>query len=88
MGLIRLLVFAGVAYLAYRAARSLLLPGPGGGGRTENRQIDDVMVKCPECGIYFPGRQGVPGAGEQAGQFFCGGKCRAAFRDKVRRDQP
>jgi YHS domain-containing protein len=79
--MIRLIVFALLAYLAYRLARRWLTPGPGprradGGGAG---RIDDVMVKDPHCGSYFPRRDGISTRHDGQELLFCSRDCRDKF---------
>ena len=77
----RLIAFALIAYVAYRLARRWIF------GRTRSTpvngtdlgRIDDVMVKDPQCGAYFPRRDGV--ALQHAGRdlLFCSRDCRDRF---------
>jgi YHS domain-containing protein len=78
---VRLLLLILIAYLAYRAVklwlgRILEVPGEEGSGPGK---IDDVMIKDPVCGIYFPQREGVEL--RQGGQIyrFCSTACRERF---------
>lgn len=77
----RLLLLIIIAYLAYRAAklwvmRHLQAPGQND---AHHPSIDDLMVKDPVCGIYFPQREGVElkRGGQQF--LFCSAACRDRF---------
>jgi uncharacterized protein len=80
--MLRLLILVGLGVLLYRLFKSGLesgqrrAPMPGQG----SRQVDDVMVQDPQCGIYFPRREGV--SLSIAGQelFFCSGACRDQYQ--------
>ena len=77
----KLLLLALIAYLAYRAVKSwvmrnLQVPGQAG---TNAAEIDDVMVKDPVCGIYFPKREGVPLRHGGQTLMFCSDQCRDRF---------
>jgi YHS domain-containing protein len=85
MKLILLLI---IAYLAYRAAKSWVmrnLQAPDQNGSRHPR-IDDVMVKDPVCGIYFPQREGV--ALKRGGQtlLFCSASCRDRFLEELKEE--
>ena len=77
----RLVAVALIAYVGYRLvrrwisgrSRSTPVNGPDLG------RIDDVMVKDPQCGAYFPRRDGV--ALQHAGRdlLFCSRDCRDRF---------
>lgn len=77
----RLLLLIIIAYLAFRVIKSwvirnLQVPGP-----TDSRhpEIDDVMVKDPVCGIYFPRREGVRLRHGDQTHVFCSTACRDRF---------
>ena len=82
----RLLLLMIIAYLAYRAVKSwvvrnLQVPGQDS---PANPRIDDVMVKDPVCGVYFPQREGVEL--RHGGQLyvFCSTDCRDRFLEERR----
>ena len=77
----KLLLLIIIAYLAYRAAKSWVmrnLKAPGQNGSRHPR-IDDVMVKDPVCGIYFPQREGVTLSRGGQTFLFCSTACRDRF---------
>ncbi len=77
----KLLLLIIIAYLAYRAGKSWLmrnLQGPTQKG-SHPPSIDDVMVKDPVCGIYFPQREGVEWQHGGATHVFCSTTCRDRF---------
>ncbi len=90
MGLIgtlaRYLLIALAVWALYRLLRRLMT-GTGGGqaGRAAGpkdraaREIMDVMVQDPQCGVYFPRHEALriqTAAGER---FFCSEVCRDAY---------
>ena len=77
----KLLLLLIIAYLAYRAAKSWVmrnLQAPGQNGARHPR-IDDLMVKDPVCGIYFPQREGVTLSRGGQTFLFCSATCRDRF---------
>jgi YHS domain-containing protein len=81
---VKLLLLIIIAYLAYRAGKSWLLrtlqgPAQNGSGRP---RIDDVMVKDPVCGIYFPQREGVELNHGGKTYVFCSTACRDRFLEE------
>jgi YHS domain-containing protein len=85
---VKLLLLIIIAYLAYRAGKSWVmrnLQAPGQKGSSQPR-IDDLMVKDPVCGIYFPQREGV--ALKRGGQtfLFCSTACRDRFLEEPERE--
>ncbi|MBW2010786.1 MAG: hypothetical protein JRI32_03825 [Deltaproteobacteria bacterium] len=78
----RLLIFIGLVYLCYRALKSRLFPAASMGNkgfRYNVRNIDDVMVKDPYCGVYFPKRDGIPLNVDGKNLYFCSNECRDKF---------
>ena len=78
---VKLLLLIVIVYLAYRAVKAWLLRNlqvPGQNGSIAPK-VDDVMVKDPVCGVYFPRREGV--ALRHKGQVinFCSEACRDRF---------
>lgn len=75
-----LLLIAGI--IIYRFAKAWLKkqhadrPRATGSARG---QIDDVMVQDPQCGVYFPRRDGVPLSYRGQDLLFCSEKCKQAF---------
>lgn len=43
---------------------------------------DDLMIKDPECGVYFPQRQGVSLKMDGQTLYFCSEKCRDDYKGK------
>lgn len=79
----KLLLLVVVVYLVYRAVKSwvrnLQVPGRNG---SPNLRIDDVMVKDPVCGIYFPRREGVELRHGGQTYVFCSTACRDRFLEE------
>ena len=77
--IIRFAVICLVIYVAYRVARRLLSrPSPRVDRRDADR-IDDVMVKDPQCGVYFPLRDGVTLKRPDQELHFCSRECRDRY---------
>jgi hypothetical protein len=79
--MIRIIVLLVLGYLAYRLVkrwvRGKLIPGRMNGRTVE--KIDDVMVKDPQCGAYFPQRDGVTLKSGGRDLLFCSPKCRDSY---------
>jgi hypothetical protein len=45
----------------------------------ETGRIDDVMVKDPQCGAYFPRRDGIALKSAGGGLLFCSRECRDKY---------
>lgn len=70
-----------VVYLAYRVVKSWIdrtLPASGP-ANTNLPPIDDVMVKDPVCGVYFPRREAVELHRDGKTHRFCSPVCRDRF---------
>ena len=78
----RLLIFAILGVVVYRVLKSVL--GSSGFGQVDTAggqpgQVDDVMIKDPVCGIYFPKRDAVTVHASQDVLYFCSNKCRDSY---------
>ena len=79
---LRLLILAIVGVVVYRVLKSL--SGGTGTGRFDPAsqppdRVDDVMVKDPECGAYFPKRNAVTVNTSHDVLYFCSNKCRDRY---------
>ncbi len=81
----RLLIFVLLGVVIYRAWKAVL-GGTGSrqGGTTFDPpdrvdEVDDIMVKDPVCGIYFPRRDGVSVNGPREALNFCSDRCRDLY---------
>ncbi len=84
--MIKLLIFLVIGYFALKAVKGVL--GLGAQTRTgssvnQHSEIDDLMVKDPNCHTYIPKREAV--LVEQNGEkiYFCSDKCRDAYLKNV-----
>lgn len=82
-----LLLFIAVVLLVYRVAKWLQAGTSGAVGTQQprNLNIDDVMLKDPICGTYFPRREAV--TVEHGGEIhmFCSAACRDRFLEDQKR---
>ncbi len=80
----KLILLIIIAYLAYRAAKSWVVRNLQAPDRDHsgNPSIDDVMVKDPMCGIYFPQREGVELRHGGQTFVFCSTACRDRFLEE------
>lgn len=77
----RLVLLIIVVYVAYRLVKSWIvrtLPASDQ-ARTNHPPIDDVMVKDPVCGVYFPRREAVELHRDGTTHHFCSPACRDRF---------
>lgn len=81
--MLRLLIIAGLIYFLYRAINSWLTKHISGTGESaDNRnsgEIDDIMVKDPQCQVYFPKRKAVRMTTNGQELFFCSAECRDKY---------
>lgn len=88
--MLRLLVIAGLIYLLYRAFNSWLSKRlPSSEGAVADRRssaVDDVMIKDPQCHIYFPKREAVRLKTGDQELFFCSTECRDKYLLENRTD--
>ncbi|MFZ0134133.1 MAG: hypothetical protein WAK95_16460 [Desulfobacterales bacterium] len=81
--MLRLLIIVALVYLLYRVfTRWMLGHSPLSGKTVDHRDagaIDDVMVKDPQCEVYFPKRKAVQARIDGRDHFFCSTECRDRF---------
>jgi YHS domain-containing protein len=79
----RFLILIGLIYLCFKFLKSLGSPtkAPLRNADFQGKagEIDDVMIKDPFCGVYFPKRDGVYLKQKGADLFFCSTKCKDRF---------
>ncbi len=78
----RLLILIGLMYLCFKLLKSWVSPkAPLRNANFEGNagEIDDVMIKDPFCGVYFPKRDGVYLKHKGRELFFCSTKCKDRF---------
>jgi hypothetical protein len=78
----RLLIFAILGVVVYRVLKSVM--GGAASGRVNTTydppdRVDDVMVKDPQCGTYFPRRDGVTVTTSHEVLYFCSNECRDRY---------
>ena len=83
--LFRLLILIIAGILISRAFKNWF--GQGGGKQQRmasppKDRIDDDMVQDPQCGIYFPRRQGVVLRHRGKELLFCSEECKKAYVEK------
>jgi YHS domain-containing protein len=85
--IIKNLILIFLMYMAYRIIKRMLL-------EQDNRNKDypvgkrddqsaDVMIKDPECGVYFPQREGISLRVDGETLYFCSEKCRDEYKKKM-----
>ena len=81
--MLKILIIVGGIYIIYRHFKSKMLSEMDTGASAGPQQADDVMVQDPECGVYFPLREGVPAKINGNTVHFCSAACRDAYLKKV-----
>jgi len=79
--LVKLVILVVLLWLAWRALKQMILPPPGARPRMNRPagEIDDVMVKDPQCQVYIPMRHAVQARTEGGTLYFCSEKCRDEY---------
>jgi YHS domain-containing protein len=86
----RLLFIIGLMYLGYRLFKSWVLPETPlkrTEGEGDLTPVDDVMIKDPLCGAYFPRQKGIKGVVDGKAYYFCSTECRDKFLESASNDK-
>lgn len=84
-GLLRYVLIGVAIWILYRALKGWLNgPPPGqrgnlGQGRGRPREVVDVMVQDPQCGVYLPEHEALRAMARGQERFFCSEACRDAY---------
>ena len=84
----KVLIILIMIFVIYRVLKKMILepmksdttPYPLEKNRADS--ADDLMIKDPECGVYFPQRQGVTLKVNGETLHFCSDKCRDDYKAK------
>lgn len=84
----KVLIILIMIFVIYRVLKKMILdpmksdtsPYPLEKNRTDS--ADDLMIKDPECGVYFPQRQGITLKANGETLYFCSDKCRDDYKAK------
>lgn len=80
--MIRLLIFAGIAYFFYRKIKSWALENMSQDRKSFNKSeqaVNDIMIQDPYCKTYFPKREAVQLDINGTQLYFCSNQCREKF---------
>ena len=80
--MIRFIILAVVIYIFYRALKSWMFPKLDTSKSVTDKkmgEIDDVMIKDPQCKAYFPKRNAVHSNIDGEDLYFCSAKCKAQY---------
>ena len=81
--MIKLIIYILLIYVAYKVIKGWTAPSVS----TERREdrnagtVDDIMIKDPVCGVYFPKRDGIYLNADGSDMYFCSSECRDRFVD-------
>jgi hypothetical protein len=87
----RLILVLAIAYIGFKMLKVFLKKSvvfkdiSSSASATFNRtagQIDDVMVQCPFCQVYFPKRDGIHVKIKGEDLFFCSDACKKNYLHK------
>ncbi|MBU1169504.1 MAG: hypothetical protein KKD44_08060 [Proteobacteria bacterium] len=86
--MIKNLILILVIYLVYRTVKNWMIEqqarqnpdNPLAKGRDDK---SDVMIKDPQCGVYFPQREGLALNVKGETLHFCSEKCRDDYKNKM-----
>ena len=76
--MIRFLIFAILAYIAYRTVKAIFRPKEEL-SRGQDKGVIDEMVQDPQCKTYVPKREAVKRTIAGETHFFCSGACADKF---------
>ena len=80
--MLRILLLIGVIYLFYKGRKiwmSLKASSGEHGFGDRVGDIDDIMIKDPCCGVYFPKRNGIHAKVDGKDLYFCSKECKEKF---------
>ena len=78
--IVRFAIICLVVYVAFRLVRRVFAGrAPDRVARKDVGRIDDVMVKDPQCGSYFPLRHGIALKTGDRELHFCSQECRDLY---------
>jgi YHS domain-containing protein len=89
--MLRLLIIGVLVYFLYRVfTRWMVGHSASSGGAVNHRgagAIDDIMVKDPQCEVFFPKNEAVRARIDGRDLFFCSTECRDKFLENQPRDE-
>ena len=78
----KFLILLVVGFLCYRAVKNWMIKNQSSHGKVSSNitgEIDDIMIKDPYCGVYFPQRNGVSLSENGKEIYFCSQECREKY---------
>jgi uncharacterized protein len=79
--MIRLLIYILLIYIGYKVIKSIMGTSDSSAGRSprDTGPVDDIMIKDPVCGIYFPKKDGICLNVDGNEVCFCSTECKDKF---------
>lgn len=84
MGLIRILMFAGIALLVYMVYKRHIKPSSRGGEDTMEDERLGRLVQDPQCLVYVDSKEAVRRKVPDGELFFCSKTCADAYIENAR----
>ncbi|RPH52010.1 MAG: YHS domain-containing protein [Desulfobacteraceae bacterium] len=81
----KLIIYLILIYLVYKVIKTWMTPSAYSGKKEygSTGQLDDVMIKDPVCGVYFPKKDGIYLNSDGRDLYFCSTECRDRFVDSI-----
>jgi hypothetical protein len=76
--MIKVLIYILLIYIGYRVLKSIMCPSGSKAWRSrgDTGNVDDIMIKDPVCGVYFPKKDGICINSGEGDICFCSTECR------------
>lgn len=83
--MIKNLILIAVIYFVYKTIKSAMLKDSNidikeDFGSNQGSSSDDIMIKDPQCGVYFPQKDGISLKKGSETLYFCSDKCRDEYK--------
>ncbi len=81
--MIKILIIIIVVYFVHKTIKTAMLQQGGTPGGSQDNQgpgSDNVMIKCAQCAVYFPQRDGINLKKGSETLYFCSEKCRGEYK--------
>ncbi len=83
--MIKNIILIAVVYFVYKTIKTALLKDSNMDnkedfGSNAGSSADDVMIKDPQCGVYFPQKDGISLKQGRETLYFCSDECRDEYK--------
>lgn len=77
----KIIIYLLLIYLVYKVIKAWTAPSDHSGKEEYGSagQVDDIMIKDPVCGVYFPKKDGIYLNADGKELCFCSSECRDKF---------